>query len=177
MIVGGARRRVAPDCRGSPEIPNDAPLFDRFVERFCGDDFVVVPAADAVFGDEASVTADGERFGSCVVNYTVAVVDPEPEAVAAQGDDAVLYEAFVAERVVEDEDAPRSLADAAYRGRKVVFRRKSRTADAVGVELFPKIRQGADDLGAGSDLLLQGRYGRRRHRLFTVHCLAILRFV
>ena len=34
----------------------------------------------------------------------VAVVGAEPKTVAAQRDDAVLYEAFVAERVVEDED-------------------------------------------------------------------------
>ena len=170
MTAGSVCRRAAPDCRGSPEILNDAPLFGRFVERFCGDDFVVVPAADAVFGDEASVTADGERFGGRVVDYAVAVVGPEPETVAAQRDDAVLHEPSVAERMVEDEDAPHALADAAYRGREVVFRREPRSADTVGVELFPKVRQGADNFGAGSDLLLKGRYGRRRRRLVTVHC-------
>ena len=77
----------------------------------------------------------------------------------------------VAERVVENEDAPRPLADAAYRGREVVFRREPRPADAVGVELFPKVRQSADNFGAGSDLLLKGRYGRRRCRLIIVHNL------
>ena len=89
---------------------------------------------------------------------------------AAQRDDAVLHEPSVAERMVEDEDAPHALADAAYRGREVVFRREPRSADTVGVELFPKVRQGADNFGAGSDLLLKGRYGRRRRRLVTVHC-------
>lgn len=73
--------------------------------------------------------------------------------------------------MVEDEDAPRSFADAAYRGRKVVFCREPRPANAIGVELFPKVRQSADDFGAGSDLLLKGRYGRRRCRLIPVHCL------
>mgnify|MGYP007114921618 CR=1 FL=1 len=150
---------------------NAVPLFGRFVERFCGNDFVIVPAADAVLRDEAPVAADGERLGSSVVKDAVALVGPEPETVAAQRDDAVLYEAFVAERVVENEDAPHALADAAYRSREVVFRREPRSADTVGVELFPKIRQGADDLGTGLDLLLKGRYGRRRRRLVTVHNL------
>ena len=117
MTAGGVCRRAAPDCRGSPEIPNDAPLFGRFVERFCGDDFVIVLPPDAVFGDEASITADGECLGGNIVDHAVAVVGPEPKAVAAQRDDAVLHDTFVAERMVEDEDAPRSLADAAYRGR------------------------------------------------------------
>lgn len=123
--------------------------YSAVVERFCGDDFVIVLPPDAVFGDEASITADGECLGGNIVDHAVAVVGPEPKAVAAQRDDAVLHDTFVAERMVEDEDAPRSLADAAYRGREVVFRRKPRPADAIGVELFPKVRQGADNFGAG----------------------------
>ena len=67
---------------------------------------------------------------------------------------------LVAERMVEDEDAPRSFADAAYRGREVVFRREPRPANAGGIEWFPKIRQAADDIGAGSDPLLHGSLER-----------------
>ena len=82
--MGGARRRAAPTSRGSPEIPNAVPLFGRFVERFCGNNFVVVPAADAVLRNEAPVAADGERFGSCVVDHAVTLVGSEPEAVTVQ---------------------------------------------------------------------------------------------
>ena len=116
MTAGGVRRRAAPTSRGSPEMPNDAPLFGRLVEvaRFGTDGIVFLPP-DAVFRNEASVTADGKRVGGGIVDHAVALVGPEPEAVAAQRDDAVLYDTFVAERVVENEDAPRPLADAAYR--------------------------------------------------------------
>ena len=162
MTAGSVCRRAAPACRGSPEIPNAVPLFGRFVEvaRFGTDGIVFLPP-DAVLRNETSVTADGKRVGGGIVDHAVAVVGAEPKTVAAQRDDAVLYEAFVAERVVENEDAPHALADAAYRSREVVFRREPRSADTVGVELFPKVRQGADNFGAGSDLLLKGRYGRR----------------
>ena len=172
MIVGRARRRAAPASRDSPEIPNAVSLFGRFVEdaRFGTDGIILLPP-DAVLRNESSITADGECLGGSIVDHAVAVVGAEPKTVAAQRDDAVLYEAFVAERVVEDEDAPRSLADAAYRGREVVFCREPRPANAVGIELFPKVRQSADNFGAGSNLLLQGRYGRRRCRLVTVHCV------
>lgn len=85
MIVGRARRRAAPASRDSPEIPNDAPLFDRFVKVACfGTDGIVFLPPDAVFRNEASVTADGERLGSCVVDHAVALVGPEPKAVTAQ---------------------------------------------------------------------------------------------
>ena len=161
MTAGEVRRRAALTSRGSPEIPNVVPLFGRFVEiaRFGNDGIVFLPS-DAVLRNESSVTADGKRIGGSIVDHAVAVVGAEPQTVAAQRDDAVLYDTFVAERVVENEDAPRPLADAAYRGREVVLGREPRAADAVGVELFPKVRQSADDLGAGSDLLLKGQIGR-----------------
>ena len=46
------------------------------------------------------ITADGECLGGSIVDHAVAVVGAEPKTVAAQRDDAVLYEAFVAERCV-----------------------------------------------------------------------------
>ena len=103
----GVRRRAAPDCRGSPKIPDDAPSFGRFIEvaRFGTDGIVFLPP-DAVLRNEASVTADGERLGGRVIDYAIALVGPQPEAVTAQRDDAVLYDTFVAERVVEEAKDP-----------------------------------------------------------------------
>lgn len=101
MIVGRARRRAAPASRDSPEIPNAVSLFGRFVEdaRFGTDGIILLPP-DAVLRNESSITADGECLGGSIVDHAVAVVGAEPKTVAAQRDDAVLYEAFVAERVL-----------------------------------------------------------------------------
>lgn len=85
MTAGGVRRRAAPTSWGGPEILNAVPLFGRFIEvaRFGTDGIVFLPP-DAVLRNEASVTADGERLGGRVVKDAVALVGPEPEAVAAQ---------------------------------------------------------------------------------------------
>ena len=86
--------------RGSPEIPNVVPLFGRFVEdaRFGTDGIILLPP-DAVLRNESSVTADGKRIGGSIVDHAVTVVGAEPQTVAAQRDDAVLYDTFVAAKV------------------------------------------------------------------------------